>query len=89
MDLIIRLPSCLWSLRIFPSLPGSRLTIFFIAMHTKDLPISPRFTPYDFFYRDANSAIVQLVNQWLNFTYSRSLAFRYGRKKTNPTLVRI
>ena len=22
------LPSCLWSLRIFPSLPGSRLTIF-------------------------------------------------------------
>ena len=26
MDLII--PSCLWSQRIFPSLPGSRLTIF-------------------------------------------------------------
>ena len=23
------LPSCLWSLRIFPSLPGSRLTIFY------------------------------------------------------------
>ena len=35
------LPSCLWSLRIFPSLPGSRLTIF---------------------YRDASSAILQLVN---------------------------
>ena len=24
-----------------------------------------------FFYRDASSALLQLVNQWLNFTYSR------------------
>ena len=62
------LPSCLWSLRIFPSHPGSRLT---------------------FFYRDANSALLQLANQWLNFTYSRFHAFRYERKNTNPTLVRI
>ena len=62
------LPSCLWSQRIFPSLPGSRLTIF---------------------YRDASSALLQLVNQWLNFTYSRSHAFRYERKNPNPTLVRI
>ena len=42
-----------------------------------------------FFYRDASSAILQLVSQWLNFTYSRSHAFRYERKHTNPTLVRI
>ena len=49
------LPSCLWSLRIFPSLPRSRLTIF---------------------YRDVSSALLQLVNQWLNFIYSRSHAFR-------------
>ena len=62
------LPSCLWSLGIFPSLPGSRLTIF---------------------YRDASSALLQLVHQWLNFTYSRSHAFRYERKNTNPTLVKI
>ena len=41
------LPSCLWSHRIFPSLPGSRLTIF---------------------YRDASSSLLQLVNQWLNFS---------------------
>ncbi|CAN0300865.1 unnamed protein product, partial [Ascophyllum nodosum] len=34
------LPSCLWPLRIFPSLPGSRLTNF---------------------YRDASSALLQLV----------------------------
>ena len=62
------LPSCLWSLRIFPSLPGASLTNF---------------------YRDASSALLQLVNQWLHFTYSRSHAFRYARKNTNPTLVRI
>ena len=62
------LPSCLWSLRTFPSLPGSRLTIS---------------------YRDASSALLQLVNQWLNFTYSLSHAFRYERKNTNPTLIRI
>ena len=60
------LPSCLWSQRILPSLPGSRLTIF---------------------DRDASSANLQLVNQWLNFTYSGSHAFRYERKNTNPTLV--
>ena len=41
------------------------------------------------FYRDASSALLQLVNQWLNFTYSRSHAFRYERKNTNPTSVRI
>ena len=41
------------------------------------------------FYPDASSALLQLVNQWLNFTYSRSHAFRYERKNTNPTLVRI
>ena len=41
------------------------------------------------FYRDARSALLQLVNQWLDFTYSRSHAFRYERKDTNPTLVRI
>ena len=40
------LPSCLWSLRIFPSLSGSRLTIF---------------------SRDASSALLQLVNQRLNY----------------------
>ena len=27
------------------------------------------------------------TNQWLNFTYSRSHAFRYERKNTNPTLL--
>ena len=53
------LPSCLWSQRIFPSLPGSRLTTF---------------------YRDTSSELLQLVNKWLNFTYSRSHAFRYEKK---------
>ena len=66
------------------------LIITILPVVTKDLPISPRFTPYNFFYRDASSALLQLVNQWLNFTYSRFHAFRYERKNTNnPTLVRI
>ena len=53
------LPSCLWSLRILPSLPSLRPTIFSC---------------------EASSAILQLVNQWLNLTHSpRSHAFRYGR----------
>ena len=64
------------------------LIITILPVVTKDLPISPRFTAYNF-YRDASSALLQLVNQWLNFTYSRSHAFRYERKNTNPTLVRI
>ena len=41
------------------------------------------------FHRDASSALLQLVNQWLNLTYSRSHAFRYERKNTNPTSGRI
>ena len=64
------------------------LIIIILPVVTKDLPISPRFTP-TIFYCDASSALLQLVNQWLNFTYSQSHAFRYGRKDTNPTLVRI
>ena len=56
---------------------------------TKDLPLSPRFMPYNFLSRCKFSTLLQLVNQWLNFTYSRSHAFRYGRKNTNPALTRI
>ena len=62
------LPSYLWSQRIFPSLPGSRLTIF--LSRCKFSTLTTR----------------QLM---LNFTYSRFHAFRYERKNTNPTLVRI
>ena len=35
------------------------------------------------FPRVASSVLLQLVNHWLNFTYSRSHAFRHGRKDTN------
>ena len=34
---------------------------YILHVVTKDLPISPRSTPYEF-YRDARSAILQLVN---------------------------
>ena len=57
-----KLPSCLWLRRLFPSLPGSRLSNF---------------------YGDASSVLLQLVNQWLNFTYSRSHALRYGSQNIN------
>ena len=46
------------------------LIITILPVVTKDLPISPRFTPYNF-YSDASSALLQLVNQWLNFICSR------------------
>ena len=64
------------------------LIITILPVVTKDLPISPWFT-ITILFRDASSALLQLVNQWLNFTYSRSHAFRYERKNTTPTLVGI
>ena len=54
------LPSCLWSLRIYPSLPGPRLTNF---------------------YRGASSAILQLVNQWLDFYLLTSPRFPLRKKE--------
>ena len=44
------------------------LIITILPVVTKDLPISPRFTPYNL-YRGASSALLQLVNKWSNFTY--------------------
>ena len=58
------------------------LNVAILPVVTRDLPNSPRFTPYDF-YRDASSALLQLVNQSFNFTYSRSHAFRYEKNPTN------
>ena len=67
------------------------LIITILPVVTKDLPISPRFTPYNFLSRCKFSTLTtrQPSQSWLNFTYSRSHAFRYERKNTNPTLVRI
>ena len=66
------------------------LIIINLPVVTKDLPISPRFTPYKF-YRDASSASNFTTRQAMVDFYllSRSHAFRCGRKNTNPTLVRI
>ena len=36
-----------------------------------------------------SSALLQFVNQWINFTDSRTNAFRYGRHNKNPALTRI
>ena len=53
---------------------------------TRDLPISPRFTPSSF-CRDAGSALLHLVNQWLNFSYSRHHASRYENQKKKSLLL--
>ena len=53
------------------------------------LPISPRFTPSDFFTAMQFQHSSNSSTNRLNFTFSRSHAFRYERKNTNTTLVRI
>ena len=66
------------------------LIITFLPVVTKDLPISPRSTPYDFFIAmQVQHSYNSSTNGCINFTYSRSHAFRYERKNTNPSLVRI
>ena len=57
------------------------ITILPVVTKDPSLPGSRLTT----FYRDVSSALLQLVNQWLKFTYSRSHAFCYERKNTNPT----
>ena len=49
------------------------------SVDTKDLPISPRFSPYDFFIVMQIQHSYNSSTKWLNFTYlcSRSHAFRY------------
>ena len=55
------------------------LIITILPVVTKDLPISPRFTPYDFF-----------ITRQVQHSYNSSTnGFRYGRKNTNPALTRI
>ena len=65
------------------------LIITILPVVTKDLPISPRFTPYHFFYRDASSALLQLVNQRKVEFYLLAFPRFPLRKNTIPTLVRI
>ena len=55
--------------------------VIILPVDTKDLPFSPRFTPYDFLWRCKFST---LTNQSLNFTYSRTHAFRYKHQNKNP-----
>ena len=45
------------------------LIITILPVVTKIFPSLPGFTPYIFFYRDASSALLQLVNHWLNLLY--------------------
>ena len=62
--------------------------ITILPVVTQDLRIFPRFTPYDFLLQ---CKFINLTTRQLmvGFIYSRSHGFHYGRKSTNPTLVRI
>ena len=63
------------------------LIITILPVVTKDLPISPRFTPYDFLSRCKFSTLKtrQLMVEFYLLMFQAS---RYERKNTNPTLVR-
>ena len=63
------------------------LIITILPVVTKDLPISPRFTPYDFFSRCKFSTLTtrQPLVEFYLLTFPRSPL----QKNTNPTLVRI
>ena len=58
---------------LWMSLRPMDLILTILPVVTKDLPISPRFTPYDFLSR----------------CKFNNLTSTYGRKNTDPTLVRI
>ena len=67
------------------------LIITILPVYAKDLPISPRSTPYDFLSRCNFSTLLTtrqlLMVEFYLLTFSH--AFRYERKNKNPTLVRI
>ena len=65
------------------------LIITILPVVTKDLPTSPRFTPYNFLSRCKFSTLTTRLPMVEFYLHSRSDAFRYERKNTNPTLVRI
>ena len=60
------------------------LIITILPVDTNDLPISPRFTPYDFLSRCKFSNLT--TRQWLNFTYFPTISVT---EEKNPTSVRI
>ena len=61
------------------------VSFFFMDLNVAILP-SLRLTNI---YCDASSALLYLVIQWLDFIYSRSHNFRYGRKSSNAALTMI
>ena len=58
------------------------IVITILPVVTKDFLISRRFT-----YRDASSALLQLVNQWLNFTYLLTFPRFPLRKKEHKSYI--
>ena len=71
----------------FFNLTYSRWTSLPSCLWSQDLPISPRFTLYNFLSRCKFSTLT--IRQPMVEFYLRSHAFRYERKNTNPALVKI
>ena len=70
--------------------PNQRATTLPIPhVVSRDLPISPRFTPTSFCLNTGPALLLHLVNQWLNFSYSHPHAFRYRNQKKNSLLRRL
>ena len=61
------------------------LIIATLPMVTKDLPISPRFMPYNLLSR-CKSVLLQVVNQWLNFSYTHVLTLSVTEERTQILL---
>ena len=69
------------------SLVADGPNVALLPVVTNDLPVFPRFTPYEFLSRFkfiTGTTRPPIVN----FTYSRSNAFRYVRQNINPNLTR-
>ena len=58
-----------------------------LLVYSKDLIISPRFTPYEFLSRCKFSTLT--TRQLMVAFYLRSQTYRYGRHKKYPALTRI
>ena len=71
-------------------LPFTPTTCHPTCGHEGSVHLSPVITLRSFIAMLCSSTLfLQLVNQWLNFTYSCCHAFREGRQTKNPALTRI
>ena len=90
IDCMFLVVNCVFVLHLRPMIKGLNLPGYqshllqrchaaYVA--TKDITTSPRFSPYDVLSRCMFSTTLTNIKQWLDFTHSRSHAFRYEKNK--------